>query len=244
MTRGSFSTVVGALAVGTALMLAGCSKEPTKAVDLAFVNHIQAGLPEQDVFVEAAGLSAGKVARIEGDAAKDPGNLSKTVYASSAAVPHDPFKMGPNPMGPSDRGASLGFTLEKWLGATVKGNYQVTGDNGETTITADKLVPNATYTVWCSRLTFPPKPAVVDTPCGKADGSQNSFKTDKDGKGTFSVKAKKLLDSTKETTSLIALAYHSDEKTYGATPGAFGMNSHVQVFVMIPPPDDMHWTTK
>ena len=53
---------------------------------------------------------AGKVIRLEGDAAKDPANLAKTVYAIAAATPHDPFKASSNPLGPFDKGKALGFT--------------------------------------------------------------------------------------------------------------------------------------
>ena len=60
----------------------------------------------------------GKVVRLEGQNAKDPANLAKTVYTSAAPVPHDPFKVGSNPLGPYDEGKSLGFTLGQWLAAS------------------------------------------------------------------------------------------------------------------------------
>jgi hypothetical protein len=33
----------------------------------------------------------------------------------------------------------------------------------------------------------------------------------------------------------LAIAYHSDGNTYGAEPGDFGLNSHVQMFLGLPP---------
>lgn len=135
--------------------------------------------------------------------------------------------MGPTPLGPFPKGASLGFTLQQWLAATGSGAYTITGDKAELNLAFQKLVPNGVYSVWCSRLSFPPNVKIVDTPCGAADGSQNAFKADAQGNATYTVKTKALPDSTKETATVVALAYHSDGKTYGAKPGEFGLNSHV-----------------
>ncbi len=178
---------------------------------------------------------AGKVVRLEGENAKDPANLAKTVYAAVVPVSHDIFKVGPNPLGPFDKGKSLGFTLGQWLAAGGIGIYSVDND-AQLELSFKNLVPNGVYTVWCSRLTFPPEPNIVDKPCGAEDGSQNSFASDEKGAGSFSLKLMPLEASTEETASVIALAYHSDGKTYGASPGDFGLNSHVQLFFMLPVP--------
>lgn len=207
----------------------------TEGVNIQLVNHIQAKLPEQDVFIESD-TDSNMVVRVEGEAANEAETAAKNVFASSEAVPHDPFKVGENPLGPFPKGESLGFTLADWLAGTGSGTYTVDGEAAQIDLTLEKLVPNATYTVWCSRLTFPPNPAVVDKPCGAEDGSENVFNTDTNGGGTFSVKLKPLEESTKETASVIALSYHSDGKTYGAIPGDFGLNSHVQLFFLVPEP--------
>ena len=185
---------------------------------------------------EAAPKEIGKVVRIEGAAAKDAANLAKTVYAAAAPTQHDPFKIGENPLGPFDKGKSLGFTLGQWMGASGIGVYSVDDENAELELSFKNLVANGVYTLWCSRITFPPEPKIVDMPCGAEDGSQNSFTADAKGIGTFSLKLKPLEVSTKETASMIALAYHSDGKTYGANPGDFGLNSHVQIFFLMPVP--------
>lgn len=177
-----------------------------------------------------------KVGRIEGEMAKDPINLAKTVYAAATPIEHDPFKVSKNPLGPFEKGKSLGFTLGQWLAASGIGVYGVDGGNAELDLSFKNLVPNGVYTVWCSRITFPPNFDVVDTPCGAEDGSENSFKSDEKGNGAFSLKLKPLEASTKETVSAIALAYHSDGKTYGTSPGDFGLNSHVQIFFLLPVP--------
>ncbi len=177
---------------------------------------------------------AGKVFRVEGADGNDPKNLAKTAYASSMPVPHDPFKVGLNPLGPFEEGKSLGFTLGQWLAATGSGIYSVDRGNAVLNLSFENLVPKGVYTVWCSRLTFPPNSNIVDLPCGAADGSENVFNTDEEGSANFNLKLKPLEQSTKETASAIAIAYHSDGKTYGANPGDFGLNSHVQLFFLMP----------
>lgn len=210
----------------------------TQTTNIVFVNHIQAKLPEQDVFIEQS-QGGSEVVRVGVEEGKDPANLAKTVFASATFVEHDPFKVGKNPLGPFSKGKNLGFTLGDWLAATGTGTYTVTGNEAEVDISLQKLVPDGMYTVWCSRVTFPPSPAVVDKPCGATDGSENVFTADKDGNGKYSVKlSSPLEESTKETVSVIALAYHSDGKTYGANPGEFGKATHVHIFYILPAPNE------
>src|SRR3989338_5391417 len=178
--------------------------------------------------------TATKVVRVEG--VQDESNLAKQIYAVATAAPHDPFKLGENPLGPFDKGKSLGFTLGQWLSTSGIGIYSVDNENAELDLSFKNLVPNGVYTVWCSRITFPPEPSIVDMPCGAEDGSENSFAADEKGAGSFSLKLKPLEASTKETASMVALAYHSDGKTYGESPGDFGSNTHVQIFFMMPVP--------
>ncbi|MBI4127684.1 MAG: hypothetical protein HY459_01295 [Parcubacteria group bacterium] len=206
-------------------------------LNVTMQSHIELNLPEQDVFIERSDLAAGQVVRVEGEEAKTEENLAKTVYASSGAVEHDPFKVGANPLGPFAKGASLGFTLRDWLAASGSGTYTVDGDSATLNLSFAKLVPSGVYTLWCSRVTFPPNVNIVDTPCGAADGSQNSFKADASGNGTFTLTMPALLESTSATASVIALAYHSDGKTYGANPGDFGKTTHVELAYLLPAPE-------
>ena len=224
---------VSALLVGAAI--AAWPVAAKERMEVKLLTHIQMDLPEQDVFVESAS-DATKVVRVEGAEAKKVETLAKKGYASTAAVPHDPLKVGPNPLGPFPKGAALDFTLGKWLDGTGSGGYTVDGDEATVDLSMQKLVPNATYTLWCSRLKFPPNPSIVDKPCGKADGSENVFKTDASGKGTIHLTMPALEPSTKEVASLLALAYHSDGKTYGSEPGEFGLHTHVQLAWLLPAP--------
>src|SRR5438552_9579531 len=124
------AAVIALLAI-IALPMHSVSASPTKqVVNVQFVNHIQAGLPEQDVFIESSSAT-NQVIRVEGDAAKDASNLAKTVYSTEAATGHDPFKLGPSPLGPFPKGANLGFTMGQWLDATGSGSYTVNGGNAE-----------------------------------------------------------------------------------------------------------------
>ncbi len=175
-----------------------------------------------------------KVVRVEGNQAKDPAFLAKQVYATAVAAGHDPFKVGENPLGPFDGGKSLGFTLGEWLSAAGGGAYAVDKGNAQLNLTFSSLVKNGVYTVWCSRVTFPPDPNIVDMPCGALNGSENAFIADEEGNGKFFLKLKPLEQSTKQTATMLAVAYHSDGKTHGASPGEFGLNSHVQIFYMMP----------
>jgi len=225
----TLGAIASSLLVLGALVAGGATK-----VDVTLTNHLQAKLPEQDVFIE--GKNTKEVIRVEqADIDKDASILSKKAYTTAGATPHDPFKVGSNPLGPYPKGKALGFTLKQWLDAKGSGTYEVNGDIAILHLTFGKLVPKGVYTVWCSRLTFPPNPKVVDAPCGTADGSQNTFKADDKGSAAFTLeKFTPLEESTKETASVIAAAYHSDGKTYGAVPGDFGSKTHVQVFFLLP----------
>ena len=205
---------------------------PPKVIDLNFINHIQANLPEQDVFVMMDEPT--EVMRVlPADASKSE-VLNKKIFATARETAHDPFQLGSNPLGPYKKGKALNRTLRQWLAATGSGTYTVMGEEAELMLSFRNLVPNGLYTVWCSRLTFPPHVKVVDKPCGSAGGKENVFMADMNGNGRFNLKLKPLPMSTEETATVIALAYHSDGKSHGANPGDFGLNSHVQIFSLLP----------
>jgi len=189
-------------------------------------------VPDSDIMVEGSD----KVFRVEGE--QDEENLAKTVYAAAEAIEHDPFKVGENPLGPFEKGEELGFTLGDWLAATGSGTYEVDDGEAELDLEFENLVPDAVYTIWCSRISFPPNVNIVDRPCGAEDGSENVFETDEEGNANYNLELEPLEQSTEETATIIALAYHSDGETYGESAGDFGLNSHVQIFYLIPVPED------
>lgn len=92
---------------------------------------------------------------------------------------------------------------------------------------------------------------------GASDGMQNVFKADANGNGTFNLKMEALPPSTNVTYqnyvamyvtkkvplrskiawTLLSVAYHSDGKTHGATPGELGKTAHMQLtHLMYPKP--------
>ncbi|MBI4173654.1 MAG: hypothetical protein HY519_02950 [Candidatus Aenigmarchaeota archaeon] len=204
--------------------------KPSK-IEMSFVNHVQSGLPEQDVFVERNN----SVYRLE--AREAAASIYATpLFAAAQEANHDPFKLGANPLGPYPKGKPLGFTLGDWLAGAGSGSYAVDGQTAGLNLRFTKLVKNSAYTVWCSRMQLAPQFAITDLPCGKPDGSENVFQTDGVGNGAFSLKLNTLPASSKSEVTAIAIAYHSDGKTYGADPGVFGVNSHVQLFYLLPEP--------
>ena len=227
-----------ALVLLAAVLLSACTgvvaQPESQTFTLQSMSHLAMGLPEQDVYIERE-LRSDQVIRIapgEETAAAD-----LPIYAASELVEHNLFATGDAPFGPFPKGAALGMTMGEWLAASGEGTYTVTGDRAKLDMTYEKLVPNGVYTVWCTRTTFPPNINVVDKPCGAADGSQNGFVADAQGNGHFELELATLPVSTAETVSVIAIAYHSDGKTYGAYPGDFGYNSHVHVAAVIPVPE-------
>lgn len=231
--KSSLLTLVTLLA---AMLISACTgvvaAEPQPQVfELQSVTHLALGMPEQDVFIERT-AGSGAVERVA--PGKEAGLLDLPVYAASEPVEHDLFSTGDVPFGPYPIGAALGMTLGEWLAASGHGTYTVTGDRAKLEMTYEKLVPNGVYTVWCSRVTFPPDIEIVDKPCGAADGTENTFTADAQGNARFELKLDVLPPSTATTVTSIAIAYHSDGKTYGAYPGDFGLNSHVHLAAPIP----------
>jgi hypothetical protein len=213
--------------------------------------------PIQDIFLVLNSTTPNMVYRVERNQAEDPMNLAKEVYATINATPHDTYKITPHPLGPFPKGADLGFTLGQWLAAIGTGTYAEINGNATMNLTFHNLVPNGTYTIWIHRVTMPPDFKYTFTPVGAPDGSQNVFKADANGDGTFNLKLKALPSSTnvtypdyvamyvtkkapittKITWTLISVAYHSDGKAHGATPGELGKTAHMQLtHLMYPKP--------
>jgi len=205
--------------------------------------------PIPDVFFELNNSTPDMVYRAELGQAKDAMSLEKEAYATTNATPRDTYKITQNPLGPFPKGEDLGFTLRQWIAANGKGTYVEDNENAVLNLTLHNLVPNGTYTLWCSRVTMPPNYREVLTPIGASDGSQNAFIADSGGKGTFDLRFKALPASTNVTWkdyvamyvtkqapistnitwTLIALVYHSNGKTHGATAGDCGKTAHCQL---------------
>ncbi len=202
---------------------------PTREVNFQFANGTKSARPLQDVFVERNDIALDQVARLELKDLKDESNMTKMMYASTVATTPDPQKLGSNPLGPFPKGPVLGFTVEQWNAATGTGTYTVDRDVAELKLSFQRLAPNGLYTMWCG-----PSGKFA---CGAPDGSQNAFRADAQRNGALTIKnMKPLADTTKDAPSVLALAYHSDNQTWGASPGEFGRNSHVQLLFVLPAP--------
>ncbi len=238
MKDGIRSVVVTA---GCLALLGACSFDWFKdeIEELEFVDHIKAGMIEQDVFVEKT-RGSGEVFRVGKTEAKRYADAP--VYRSKVPVRHAPFSPAKN--GPYPKGASLGMSLGDWLKGSGRVSVTCSGDEGRIKALFRNLVPNGTYTMWyfraakahmgCAECPF----ATIDFPVGAKDGSQSPFAADARGNATFDASFKPCLKpSDDQLAAALGIAYHSDGKTYGPSPGDMGHTSHVQLFTVLPGPD-------
>jgi hypothetical protein len=227
LAAAGFLVVAGLLAVASSLP-ASAGSPPIR---LQFANHLQAKLPEQDVFVERV-AGSGEVYRVT---AADR-EASAPLYAAAEAVRHNPFD--PKAVGPYRKGRALGLTLGQWLAARGSGTYSCAGGHGTVRASFAKLVPNGVYTLWYFFLPMPPtRPftGTLDLPLGARDGSQNTLRTDAQGTGTYRATFTPCLQlSGEQLAAGLALAWHSDGKTYASDAGPFGLTTHVQLFLLLP----------
>jgi hypothetical protein len=201
-------------------------------IDLAFKSHLDMGLAEQDVFIERQ-AGTGEVFRVtNGD-----NNMNAELFKTATPVAHDPFNA--DAVGPFPKGESTGLTLGQWLRHQGKGTYSCEANEGKLDISFSGLVPNGVYTMWHAFMAVPPPvpfTGTLDLPLGARDGSESAFVADADGAAAFLHTFTPCLQmSDVWTTSMLAINWHSDGKTYGGHPGRFGSISHIPLFVMLPP---------
>lgn len=226
------------LAPVTIIMGLGAFKiEKDKTIELTFVDHIKAGLIEQDVFVEKV-PGSGKVYRVVPQ--ERDKYLKSPVFTSAEPHHHDPFNT--EGCGPFNKGRTLKVTLEEWLKATGTATFACENGWGKIRASFENLMPNATYTLWHFFMSAPPTApfnGTLDVPLGDRDGSQSVFTTDSKGRAKLDITFEHCLQlSNVQLMSGLAVAYHSDGKTYGGSPGPFGQVTHVQLFAMLPEADD------
>lgn len=214
-----------------------CDDEPEKGITLTFVNHIAAGLIEQDVFVEKV-PGSGEVYRLL--PAEIDQYLDAKIYSIREPLHHDPFDR--EKVGPYAKGRDLGMTLGEWLNASGTANFTCDEGWGTLKATFDNLLPNSTYTVWHFFMPAPPTvpfTGTLDIPLGDREGTQSVFTTDENGQAFLDVTFERCLQlSGDQLMSGMAIALHSDGQTYGPEPGAFGKVTHVHLFAMLPDMDD------
>ena len=208
----------------------GVLAEPV-SVDLAFITHLDAGLPEQDVYIERE-PGTGEIFR----ATVGDNDMRAPLYKTAVETEHDPFD--PEAVGPHPKGEPLGMTLGEWLRHQGTGTYTCENGEGMLDTSFSGLVPNGVYTMWHAFIALPPTTpfsGTLDLPLGARDGSESVFEADENGRAAFvHAFAPCLQMSDVWTTSMLALNYHSDGKTYGGNPGQFGLNAHIPLFLMLP----------
>ena len=197
------------------------------------MTHIQAGLPELDVYLPAP-MHDDLVLQIRPDRVE--GREDQMLYAASEPVPHNPFDEEAG--GPFPKGEPLGLTLGDWLGAKGTAEVGCTAGTGYVRADFEGLVPEATYTLWYAMVPMPPTQpftGALDLPLGARDGSDAELKSNADGHGSTQISFSPCLAlSNEQVLAMLALAWHSDGKIYGSSPGYFGLNSHVQIFAPLP----------
>lgn len=210
----------------------------SKPINLTFVDHLKAGMIEQDVFVEKV-KGSGFVYRVTAEEREK--YLDYEVYATKTMQEHDPLNRAK--VGPYQKGQSLGITLRQWLSAKGAATYQCEDGWGVFKAEFENLVPNAVYTFWHSFMAKPPttpSTGFLDLPMGDRDGSQSVFRTDENGKATYNIRFETCLQMTNnQLMGLVAIALHSDGETYGVLPGPFGKVTHVQLFTPLPEARDV-----
>ncbi|MDT8436115.1 MAG: hypothetical protein RRA92_05100 [Gemmatimonadota bacterium] len=199
---------------------------------LAFVTHLDMDMPEQDVYIERQ-PGSGEVFRVTtGDH-----DMSAPLYAAAHEVDHNPFD--PAAIGPHPKGDALGMTLGEWLAHKGSGTYTCDSGEGRLDLALSGLVPDGVYTIWHAFVAIPPPEpftGTLDLPLGARDGSESVFTAGPDGTARVSRTFRPCLQmSDVWTTSMLAINYHSDGKTWAGHPGEFGHNAHIPLFVMLPP---------
>lgn len=202
------------------------------SIDLAFINHLEADLIEQDIYVQRE-PGSDEVWRIT----KGWNDMNAPIFKTAVEIPHDPFNMAA--LGPHPRGEPMNMTVGDWLRARGTGRYTCTEGEGSLETEFTGLVPNGVYTMWHAFMALPPTTpfsGTLDLPLGARDGSDSAFKADAEGNASFTRRFRPCLEmSDVWTTSMLAINWHSNGMTYGADPGAFGQNAHIPLFLMLPP---------
>lgn len=191
--------------------------------------NVQMGMPVQHVYVSANDDTIVRPVDLNPETLKLPLFRSTEYISDTLEAPYD--------LGPFPKGDPLGFTLAEWTAASGHGTYTQIGDRALVDLQFEGLVPNGVYTLWCVTLQFVPTFAVLEElPCGESDGSTNNIAVDENGQGTITVEIDAFPLSTEAATYELAVAYHSDGKTYGAHPGEYGKNLHAHLLYDFLPP--------
>jgi hypothetical protein len=240
---------IAALAITTAL--AGCTAPAATTLPgqgplaqdpvleaVPMLNHVQFGVFEQDIYVAKPGQQ-GVFRATPQDAAQDA-VLDGAIYASATANAHD---VTFSEVGPFAQGPALPFTLRQWLAGRGSAAYACTDGIGTVDASFAGLVPHGVYTFWDAvvDLRGGALTGAVDNPLGAADGSQSVFRADQDGNARVQVAWPACIPAATAGPGIgpdgqahfLAIAWHRDGLTHGASPGPFGQTVHLQLFGLV-----------
>lgn len=226
--------IAGAVVAFASAAWAVSESSNSPAFEIDFSSHIDVGMAEQDVLIERHG-DASVVFRVT----PDDSDMNAPLFAAAAPMSHNPFD--PSTNGPHPKGDSLGMTLGDWLSAKGTARYSVKDGHGRLVAEFEGLVPNGVYTMWhffMSAEGTDPFIGTFDLPVGKTDGTQSVFVADAEGRAVFDQTiAPGLQLSGEQLAAGLAIAWHSDNETYGAHPGEFGFKTHLHLFAALPAAD-------
>ncbi len=227
----SFSSSVLAVSAAIVALTPSASIAEDVTVELAFITHLEADLPEQDVYIERR-LGSGQFYRVT----KGDHDMNAPLYRLTEEQHHNPFDA--DAVGPYQGAVPLGFTLGEWLRHQGTGTYACKDGTGTLDLSFSGLVPNGVYTIWHAFIAIPPPEpftGTLDLPLGARDGSESAFTAAADGTKAFKHVFQPCLQmSDTWTTSVLAINYHSDGRTWGGHPGHFGKDAHIPLFVALP----------
>ena len=229
----ALAAVIGLSSLSLTTIARADNNNDNEVVAVNLQNHLSAGYPLQDVFLQSS-TNAEQVVRADVGAQNDANLQGAMLFASNSAIAHDYFKLGAAPLGPFAKGRQLQITFSDWLAANGAGT--VVNDNDRTNIdlSFNKLVPFGVYSVWCNRVTYPPALAMSLQPCGSLGGANNTFIANDVGEARYTANVQRFAGTSGNSAMMISVVYHSDRETHGERPGEWGLYSHEQLVAFIP----------
>jgi len=207
-------------------------------IQLTWSMFVTDGMVEQDVFIESP-ANKDEVRRIlVSEVAK---YLDTKIYSAAVAPPFQPMKAEPTET--YAKGSALGITLRDWLQAKGSGSYACDGKKATLKASFQGLVPNGVYTMWNFIDLNPPSDPWQGllVAAGKRDGSQSFITVDAKGNGSYEQVIEPCLQlSGTQSIAGLAIAWHSDGKTYGSSPGGMGVLAHAQLMTLFPGGEGSH----
>ncbi len=117
--------------------------------------------------------------------------------------------------------------------ASGSGTYDDNREKPSLSLSFQRLVPNALYSVWCSTVRLPMTVA-NSRPCGALDWSNDAFRTDSSGNGTvYTPLPSPLPPSMREEVTMISVVYERDGRPHQDTK-SWGTASYPQLLYFYP----------